>query len=129
VRYVDNIDAAMLPLFSGVVAAMIFTLVSASPVYGQGSKSQFVSREILGKYADNLKSLRGLRFDWARNDGNHDPVYADQAFTHTLNEFGIVHEAEEYNGVWGSGNWGAEGRVATEMLPFFARKMVFVTGQ
>jgi hypothetical protein len=33
--------------------------------------------------------------------------------THKLNEFGIVHEAEEYNGVWGTGNWSAEGRIFT----------------
>jgi hypothetical protein len=55
-------------------------------------------------------------------------VYSNQAFTHKLNEFGIVHEAEEYNGVWGSGNWGADGRVATEVLPFFARTLVFADG-
>ena len=61
---------------------------------------------MIPKYADNLKSLRGLKFDWARNDGNQDHVYSNQAFTHKLNEFGIAHEAEEYNGVWGSGKLG-----------------------
>ena len=66
---------------------------------------------MIGKYADNLKSLRALRFDWARNDGNQDHVYSNEAFTHKLNEFGIPHEAEEYNGVWGTGNWGVDGRV------------------
>jgi hypothetical protein len=80
---------------------------------------------MIGKYADNLKTLRGFKFDWARNDGNQDHVYSNQAFTHKLNEFGIVHEAEEYNGVWGSGNWGLDGRVATEVLPFFERHLVF----
>jgi hypothetical protein len=80
---------------------------------------------MIGKYADNLKSLRGLRFDWARNDGNQDHVYANQALTHKLNEFGIVHEAEEYNGNWGTGNWGEEGRVYLEVLPFFQRTLVF----
>jgi hypothetical protein len=92
-------------------------------------RDNFLLETMVGKYADNLKSLRGLRFDWARNDGNHDHVYANQAFTHKLNEFGIAHEAEEYNGVWGTGNWGSEGRAATEVLPFFARKMVFATAQ
>jgi hypothetical protein len=88
-------------------------------------RDSFLLETMIGRYADNLKSLRGFRFDWARNDGNHDHVYANQAFTHKLNEFGIVHEAEEYNGVWGSGNWGANGRVATEVLPFFGRTLVF----
>lgn len=88
-------------------------------------RDNFLLETMIGKYADNLKSLRGLRFDWARNDGNQDHVYANQAFTHKLNEFGIPHEAEEYNGVWGTGNWGVDGRVYTEVLPFFARHLVF----
>jgi hypothetical protein len=46
-----------------------------------------------------------FKFDWTRNDANCDHVYADQAFTHKLNEFGIIHEAEEYNGAFGA-DWG-----------------------
>jgi Putative esterase len=88
-------------------------------------RDNFLLETMIGKYADNLKSLRGFRFDWARNDGNHDHVYSNQAFTHKLNEFGIRHEAEEYNGVWGSGKWEADGRVETEVLPFFQRTLVF----
>ena len=88
-------------------------------------RDNFLLETMIGKYADNLKSLRGLRFDWARNDGNQDHVYANQALTHKLNEFGIVHEAEEYNGNWGTGNWGEEGRVYLEALPFFQRTLVF----
>ena len=37
----------------------------------------------------------------SRNDANFDHVYANQAFTHKLNEFGIIHQAEEYNGTSG----------------------------
>jgi hypothetical protein len=88
-------------------------------------RDNFLLETMIGKYADNLKSLRGLRFDWARSDGNQDHVYANQAFTHKLNEYGIPHEAEEYNGVWGTGNWGLNGRVYAEALPFFATHLVF----
>jgi len=88
-------------------------------------RDNFLLETMIGRYADNLKSLRGLRFDWARNDGNQDHVYSNQAFTHKLNEFGIPHEAEEYNGVWGKGNWAMDGRVYTEALPFFARNLIF----
>ena len=88
-------------------------------------RDNFLLETMIGKYADNLKSLRGFKFDWARNDGNQDHVYSNQAFTHKLNEFGIPHESEEYNGNWGSGNWGADGRVYTEVLPFFQRNLVF----
>jgi hypothetical protein len=88
-------------------------------------RENFFIESLIPRYADNLKSLRGLKFDWARSDPNQDHVYANQALTHKLNEFGIVHEAEEYNGVWGTGNWGESGRIFTEVLPFFQRNLTF----
>jgi hypothetical protein len=88
-------------------------------------RNNFFLESMIPQYADNLKSLRGFKFDWARSDENLDHVYSNQALTHKLNEFGIVHEAEEYNGSWGEPNWGADGRVYTEVLPFFQRHLVF----
>jgi enterochelin esterase-like enzyme len=88
-------------------------------------RNNFFIESMIPQYADNLKSLRGFKFDWARNDANQDHVYANQALTHKLDEFGIPHEAEEYNGLWGHGVWGDEGRVKTEVLPFFERHLVF----
>ncbi len=89
-------------------------------------RSNFFIESLVGKYADNLKSLRGFKFDWARSDLNWDHVYSNQALTHKLNEYGIKHEAEEYNGTWdGDVNWGSEGRVTTDMLPFFQTHLVF----
>jgi Putative esterase len=91
-------------------------------------RNNFYLETMIGKYADNLKSLRGFRFDWNRLDGNFDHVYANQAFTHKLNEFGIAHQAEEYNGMSDDSDWGADGRFITEVLPFFARYLVFDIG-
>ncbi|MGD0302493.1 MAG: alpha/beta hydrolase-fold protein [Bryobacteraceae bacterium] len=88
-------------------------------------RNNFFIESMIPQYADNLKSLRGFKFDWARNDGNQDHVYANQALTHKLDEFGIPHEAEEYNGLWGHGVWGDDGRMCTEVLPFFRRHLVF----
>ena len=88
-------------------------------------RDNFFIESMIPRYADNLKSLRGFKFDWARNDANQDHVYANQALTHKLDEFGIPPEAEEYNGLWGHGTWGEEGRFYTEVLPFFARHLVF----
>jgi hypothetical protein len=87
-------------------------------------RNNFLLESMVPLYAANLKSLRGFKFDWSRSDTNYDHVYSNQAFTHKLNEFGIAHEAEEYNGAWG-GNWGEDGRVYTDVLPFFARHLVF----
>jgi hypothetical protein len=88
-------------------------------------RNSFFLESIIPQYAENLKSLRGFKFDWARNDSNYDHVYANQAFTHKLNEFGIAHEAEEYNGMGGEQTWGKYGRVSTDVLPFFARHLDF----
>jgi Putative esterase len=74
-------------------------------------RNNFFLESMIPQYADNLKSLRGLKIDWVRSDLNQDHVYSNQAFTHKLNEFGIVHEAEEYNGTWGEPNWGIDGRI------------------
>jgi len=51
-------------------------------------------------------------------------VYGNQAFTHKLNEFGITHEAEEYNGAFGA-EWAVDGRFYADALPFFQKHMVF----
>jgi enterochelin esterase-like enzyme len=91
----------------------------------QRLRDNFFIESMVPQYADNLKSLRGLKFDWGRSDLNQDHVYANQALTHKLNEFGIPHEAEEYNGVWGDKTWGDDGRVYTEVLPFFKKHLLF----
>jgi hypothetical protein len=88
-------------------------------------RSGLLLEELIPRYADNLKSLRGFKFDWGRGDLNQDHVYANQAFTHKLNEFGIEHEAEEYEGAWGDKNWGETGRIYSELLPFFRRYLAF----
>jgi hypothetical protein len=88
-------------------------------------RRNFFLEEMIPTYAENLKSLRGFKFDWARNDPIHDHVYSNQAFTHKLNEYGIVHEAEEYNGSWGDSEWGENGRIYSDLLPFFQRHLAF----
>ena len=88
-------------------------------------RNNFFLESMIPQYADNLKSLRGFKFDWSRSDLIWDHVYSNQALTHKLNEFGIVHEAEEYNGAWGEPNWGKDGRVYAEVLPFFQKNLVF----
>ncbi len=69
--------------------------------------------------------LPGLKFDWGRGDLNQDHVYSNQAFTHKLNEFGIPHEAEEHNGVWGDKTWGEDGRIYNKVFPFFKKHLQF----
>ncbi|MBO9557146.1 MAG: esterase [Caulobacter sp.] len=88
-------------------------------------QSGFLLGQNLPRYADNLKTLRGLKFDWGRNDPNPDHVVSNQAFSRALVEFGVPHEAEEYVGGWGDRTWGETGRVYTDMLPFFAKTLAY----
>jgi hypothetical protein len=90
-------------------------------------RNNFYLETMIPRYGDNLKSLRGFEFDWTRNDANYDHVYANQAFTRKLNEFGIAHAAEEYTGAFNDSNWGIAGRIYTEVLPFFQTHIVFAT--
>jgi hypothetical protein len=88
-------------------------------------QNSFFLERMLPQYAENLKTLRGFKMDWGRGDLNQDHVYANQAFTHKMDEFGIPHEAEEYHGGWGDKHWGDHGRVLTDVLPFFAERLEF----
>jgi len=82
----------------------------------------FLERQV-GTYADNLKSLIGFKFDWGRHDGNQDHVYSNQFYSRKLNEYGIPHEAEEYNGGWGDKTFEAGGRIETDVIPFFQKHL------
>ncbi len=85
----------------------------------------FLLDHVAPRHADSLRTLRGLKFDWGRNDPNPDHVVSNQAFSRLLTELGVPHEAEEYVGGWGDRTWGESGRVYTDLLPFFARTLVY----
>lgn len=85
----------------------------------------FSLTELLPAYADNLKTLRGLKFDWGRQDPVTDHIYGAQAFSNRLVEFGVPHEAEEHGGGFRDRHWGERGRFYTDVLPFFAQALLF----
>jgi pimeloyl-ACP methyl ester carboxylesterase len=121
--FLPNVDKP--PLFIDLPARKEGSQLIIDPEMTERLRNNFLLESMIPQYAENLKSLRGFKFDWARSDPNQDHVYSNQAFTHKLNEFGIVHEAEEYNGAWGEPNWGIDGRIYTEVLPFFRRHLIF----
>jgi S-formylglutathione hydrolase FrmB/ketosteroid isomerase-like protein len=88
-------------------------------------QQRFALTELLPAYADNLKSLRGFKFDWGRQDTLIDHIYGAQAFSNRLAEFGVPHEAEEHGGGFRDRHWGGQGRFYTDVLPFFARHLLF----
>lgn len=85
----------------------------------------FHLEETLNETYKDLKSLRGLAFDWARFDGNFDHIHAARAFTRNLEDLGVEHEAEEYRGTPWNKTWGEDGRFNTRVLPFLFRHLVF----
>jgi pimeloyl-ACP methyl ester carboxylesterase len=66
-----------------------------------------------------LKSLNAIKLEWGRNDeGKHVPVTCLE-FSKKLERYGIKHFAEEYLGGHAGNLGGSDGRVYTELLPFF----------
>ncbi len=123
-------DANNAPLYFDAPAHLVNGSVVIDSAQMARLRENWFIEALIPKYADNLKSLRGLKIDWPRSDGIWDHVFAAQALTHKLNDFGIVHEAEEFNGAWGDPYWGGgaggdTGRVYNEVLPFFQSHLDF----
>lgn len=68
-----------------------------------------------------LKSLTALKIDWGRNEEFRHIPTANLQFSKKLEAFGIKHFAEEYIGDHGNMLAGYEGRIFTELLPFFEK--------
>jgi len=91
----------------------------------QKAKEGFQLEETLPQSAANLKTMRGIAFDWGRFDPNQDHVVANRTFSRRLEDLGVEHEAEEYRGDPSSRVWTDDGRFYTRVLPFLARHLVF----
>lgn len=103
-----------------VNGSLVENVVNRNKLY----KSFFVDA-LLHDYLDNLKKLRGLMFEWGRNDINYDHVHSNQTLTRNLTELGIKHEALETNGNGWDYNYEIEGSIYRNMLPFFMGHMKF----
>jgi enterochelin esterase-like enzyme len=102
----------------------------ALPVHYVGD-SMVVNVTILKKWEENfpynmidthiaaLKRLTALKLDWGRNDEIPFIAVTCIQLSKKLEAYGIDHFAEEYLGDHGSKIGGSDGRINTEMLPFF----------
>lgn len=118
-------NPARAPLFFDPPARRVDGQLVIDPAVTERLHDNFLLARLVPGQAANLRKLRGLKFDWARGDTTQDHIYSNQALTHVLDEYGVPYEAEEYRGGWGERHWTPDGRVATDMLPFFARHLVF----
>ncbi len=80
---------------------------------------------MIGDHIDHLKSFTAIKIDWGRNeDFAHIPVTAMQ-FSKKLETYRIKHFAEEYIGDHINMLGGFDGRIYTELLPFFNTYLKF----
>ncbi|MDH3529789.1 MAG: alpha/beta hydrolase-fold protein [Acidobacteriota bacterium] len=89
----------------------------SEPAY---TKWQAVSPiNVVKKYRSNLLKLKGYRFDSGYEDEFLFIPYVSRRFSSELTNNGIPHVFEEYNGDHRNRLPGRNGRMITEVLPFF----------
>lgn len=91
------------------------------------AKAGFLLDEGLYEAAANLRSMRGIAFDWGRFDPVQAHVESNRAFSQKLEDLGIEHEAEEYRGNPWDKTWTDNGRFYSRLLPFFDRCLAYST--
>lgn len=89
------------------------------------TKTGFHLEETLNESAANLRTMRGLAFDWGRFDPVYAHVESNRTFSRLLEDLGVEHEAEEYRGGPWDRLWTDDGRFYARVLPFLARHLVF----
>lgn len=96
-----------------------------NPENTQKAKKGFLLDETLEESASNLRTMRGIAFDWGRFDPGAAHVDANRELSYKLQDLGVQHEAEEYRGGPHDRTWEKDGRFYTRVLPFLARHMIF----
>ncbi len=86
---------------------------------------EFHLDERLDEYADNLRNLTAIAFDWARFDQTQAHVISNRRFSKKLMDLGVDHKGEEFVGDPWNKYWGDEGRLATRVLPFLNKHLSF----
>lgn len=87
--------------------------------------SKNLPNEMIRNYVSNLKGLIAIKLDWGRDDFfTHIPT-TSRTFSKKLDEFGINHFAEEYNGSHLDKIYTDDGRFMNDMLPFFNTYLKF----
>lgn len=103
-------------------AAMPVTYVGDSMVVNKEIAARWDANfpvNMIDQHVSALKQLNALKIDWGRNEEfPHIPITCLQ-FSKKLEANGVKHFAEEYLGGHVNKLGGLEGRLYTEMLPFF----------
>ena len=80
---------------------------------------------MVADYANNLKKLKAIKFDWGKDDFfTHIPT-TSKIFSEKLKEFDVIHFTEEYDGSHLDKIYTDDGRFINDMLPFFNTYLSF----
>jgi enterochelin esterase-like enzyme len=112
-------NPANAPFFADLPFASVDGRLAPTPAYHRWEEQ--MPLHMVEEYRDNLLALRGLRFDSGRYDMFSHIAPTNLALSEKLTELGVPHVFEDYNGDHNDRLWGAEGRMATEVLPYFSR--------
>lgn len=121
--FLPNLDRP--PLFCDFYTEVEDGILKYKPDNLLKIKRQFLLDETLNECADNLRTMRGIAFDWGRFDNTYAHVHSNQEFSRKLQDLGIDHEAEEYSGNPWDRTWTDHGRFYSRVLPFLNRHLLF----
>ncbi|WP_343914164.1 alpha/beta hydrolase [Aquimarina litoralis] len=88
-------------------------------------QKEFHLDERLDDYAENLRSLKAIAFDWARFDQTQAHVISNRRFSKKLMDLNVDHQGDEFVGDPWNKYWGDDGRIATRVLPFLNEHLSF----
>jgi S-formylglutathione hydrolase FrmB len=94
-----------------------------NPERAHAMQKEFLLDGTLAESAANLRSMRGLAFDWGRFDTTQAHVTSNRQFSRMLEDLGVEHEAEEYRGGPFDRTFTDDGRFATRVLPFLEKHL------
>ncbi|MEJ0029099.1 MAG: alpha/beta hydrolase-fold protein [Bacteroidota bacterium] len=89
------------------------------------AKKAFLLDENIEECADNLRQLKGIALDWGRYDETIAHVESNRDFSSKLEDLGVRHTSEEYNGTPFDKLWTDDGRFYTRVLPFLNQHLTF----
>lgn len=92
-------------------------LVPAEPAFSKWQ--EYSADNLVKKYGDNLRKLRGLKFDSGNRDEFLFIIDNSRELSKQLAARGVSHIFEEYNGDHRNRLWGRNGRIISDVLPFF----------
>jgi len=107
---------------SFISAKMPVNYIGDSMIVDEETKRKWEANfpiNMIDGHLNALKSLNGLKVDWGRNEATTNIPIACLQFSKKLEANGVKHFAEEYIGDHVNHIGGFDGRIYTEMLPFF----------